>query len=75
MDKNDSISANLWAILGEEVAKQTPSERAQTITSSGLPYFKVPRSMASETMPCCPTMKPCRVHSKYTEGVANGHTK
>lgn len=63
-----TIRQEIYKRLAQEVAAQSLSERDKTIVSSGLPHYRVPRSMASETMACCPVMKPCEVHAQYKAG-------
>lgn len=59
---------NIYATLRYEVERQQPSERIDTITSSGLPHYRIPREMDSKRGPCCYTRQPCEVHKMYCGG-------
>ena len=67
-----STREDIYARLAVEVAKQHPSERLRTMTSSGLPHYRVPHSMASEPMACCFVGQPCVVHAQYVKETRRG---
>lgn len=63
---SDTVQA-IYERLLREVKKQTNHERERTMTSSGLPHYRLPDSMASSPMACCYIGEPCQVHRLFFE--------